>query len=190
MITTEINGKTFEIDGKDFLSPAEELTLEDWLLDMRAQDAARKRFRSTETVNSHRKHLREKTNQHSAAGVLAYCLSRGFIKVLSTDGFKVPAFSMVAKMFGLEDGQTANAGPLERYAKRATDRAKQRAPAPFGNRRGAEPTLCEPATGDSETFEVPAYLRQRVRESDFVGLERMAAYANRLKAFLSKGEAA
>lgn len=54
MITTKINGKTFEIDGQDFLSPAEERALEDWLHDMRVQDAARKRFRSPETISTHR----------------------------------------------------------------------------------------------------------------------------------------
>lgn len=91
MITTEINGKKFVIDGKDFLSASEEVTLEDWLHDMRAQDAASKRSRSAETVNSHRKHLREKTHQHSAAGVLAYCLSKDYIRILVVAGFAVTA---------------------------------------------------------------------------------------------------
>lgn len=91
MITTKINGKTFEIDGQDFLSPAEERALEDWLHDMRVQDAARKRFRSPETISTHRKHLREKTNQHTAAGVLAYCLSKAYIRVLVFAGFAVAA---------------------------------------------------------------------------------------------------
>lgn len=91
MLTTQINGKTFEIDGNGFLSPTEELTLEDWLHDMRVQDAARKRCRSPETVSSHRKSLREKTHQHSGTGVLAHCLSMGYIRVLVFAGFAVGA---------------------------------------------------------------------------------------------------
>lgn len=87
MITTEINGKKFEIDGQDFFSPAEERTIEDWLLDMRAQDAANKRHRSLETINTHRKHIREKTSQHSGTGVLAFCLSREYIRILMLAGF-------------------------------------------------------------------------------------------------------
>lgn len=91
MITTEINGTKFEIDGDGFLSPTEELTLEDWLHDMRVLDAAQKRFRSPETVSSHRKNLREKTHQHSGTGVLAFCLSKGYIRVLVFAGFAVTA---------------------------------------------------------------------------------------------------
>ena len=91
MITTEINGRKFEIDGQGFISPAEETALEDWLHDMRVQDAANKRSRSEETVKSHRKNLREKTHQHSGTGVLAYCLSAGYIRVLVFAGFAVTA---------------------------------------------------------------------------------------------------
>lgn len=50
MITTQVHGKTYVIDGKGEFSPAEELTLEDWLHAMNAQDAAQKRHRSPETV--------------------------------------------------------------------------------------------------------------------------------------------
>lgn len=91
MLTTEINGTTFEIDGQGFLSPTEEITLEDWLHDMRVQDAAEKRHRSPETVKTHRKTLREKTHQHSGTGVLAYCLSKQYIRVLVFAGFAVGA---------------------------------------------------------------------------------------------------
>ena len=43
MITTEVHGKTYVIDGKGEFSPTEEQTLEDWLHAMRAQDAAPRR---------------------------------------------------------------------------------------------------------------------------------------------------
>lgn len=82
MITTQVNGRTFVIDGKGEFSPAEELTLEDWLHAMRAQDAAEKRHRSTETVNTHRKHIREKTLQRNGEGVLVYCFSKDYIRAL------------------------------------------------------------------------------------------------------------
>lgn len=82
MITTQVNGRTFVIDGKGEFSPAEEQTLEDWLHAMKAQDAAQKRHRSPETVNTHRKHIREKTLQRNGEGVLVYCFSRDYIRAL------------------------------------------------------------------------------------------------------------
>lgn len=82
MITTQVNGRLFIIDGKGEFSPAEEQTLEDWLHAMKAQDAAQKRSRSPETVNTHRKNIREKTDQHNGEGVLVYCFSKNYIKAL------------------------------------------------------------------------------------------------------------
>lgn len=82
MITTQVNGRTFVIDGQGEFSPAEEQTLEDWLHAMRAQDAAEKRHRSPETVNTHRKHIREKTHQRNGEGVLVYCFSKDYIRAL------------------------------------------------------------------------------------------------------------
>lgn len=82
MITTQVHGKTYVIDGKGEFSPAEELTLEDWLHAMNAQDAAQKRHRSPETVNTHRKRIREKTDQRNGEGVLVYCFSKDYIKAL------------------------------------------------------------------------------------------------------------
>ena len=91
MLITEIHGKQFEIDGKGDLSPALESTLEDWLHGMSIQDAAQKRHRSEETVKSHRKTLREQTHQKNGPGVLIYCLSAGYIRVLVFAGFAVTA---------------------------------------------------------------------------------------------------
>ena len=82
MITTQVHGRQYVIDGKGEFSPAEEQTLEDWLHAMRAQDAAEKRRRSAETVNTHRKHIREKTNQRNGEGVLVYCFSKDYIRAL------------------------------------------------------------------------------------------------------------
>lgn len=82
MITTQVKGRFFSIDGKDLFSPAEERTLEDYLHGMSAQDAAQKRQRSPETVCTHRKHIREKTDEHNVAGVLVFCFSKNYIKAL------------------------------------------------------------------------------------------------------------
>ena len=82
MITTEAHGRKFEIDGRDLFSPAEECALEDWLRAMKAQDAAEARHRSVETVNTHRKAIREKTHQHNGEGVLIFCISKGYIRAL------------------------------------------------------------------------------------------------------------
>lgn len=82
MITTQVHGKTYVIDGKGEFSPSEELTLEDWLHAMSAQDAAQKRHRSPETVNTHRKHIREKTACRNGEGVLVYCFSKDYIRAL------------------------------------------------------------------------------------------------------------
>lgn len=86
MITTEVHGRKFEIDGRDMFSPAEECALEDWLHAMKAQDAAQARCRSIETVNTHRKAIREKTNQRNGEGVLVFCISKGFIRALVVAG--------------------------------------------------------------------------------------------------------
>lgn len=86
MIQTEIHGRVFRIDSHGFLSPAEETALEDWLHDMRAQDAAQKRHRSVETIKHHRKHIREKTRAHTASGVLSYCLSKDYIRIMVLAG--------------------------------------------------------------------------------------------------------
>lgn len=82
MITTQVNGRIFVIDGKGEFSPAEELTLEDWLHAMRAEDAAQKRHRSPDTINTHRKNIREKTAQRNGEGVLVYCFSKDYIRAL------------------------------------------------------------------------------------------------------------
>lgn len=82
MITTQVNGRLFIIDGKGEFSPAEEQTLEDWLHAMKAMDAAQKRHRSPETVNTHRKHIREKTACSNGEGVLVYCFSKDYIRAL------------------------------------------------------------------------------------------------------------
>jgi len=82
MITTQVNGRTFVIDGQGEFSPAEEQTLEDWLHAMKALDAAQKRHRSPETVNTHRKHIREKTACSNGEGVLVYCFSKDYIRAL------------------------------------------------------------------------------------------------------------
>lgn len=78
----EIDNRIFEIDGRDMFSPTEEVTLEDWLQAMRAQDAANKRERGVETVATHRKRIREKTGQHNGEGVLIWCLTHGYVRML------------------------------------------------------------------------------------------------------------
>lgn len=83
MIITEIHGTKFAIDGKDTFSPAEEMSLEDMLHGMHVIDAAQKRFRSEETVKTHRKHLRQKTHQSSSTGVIIFCLAEGYIRMLA-----------------------------------------------------------------------------------------------------------
>lgn len=82
MRKVEINSREFEIDGQDLFSKAEEAALEDWLQAMRAQDAASKRHRSPETIYSHRKAIREKTGQHNGEGVLIWCLTKGYVRML------------------------------------------------------------------------------------------------------------
>lgn len=83
MRTTQIHGKTYEIDGKDAFTPAEEQTLDLWLQAMSVEDAARAICRSPDTVKSHRKAIRQKTAQRNGEGVLMYCFSKGYVRLLT-----------------------------------------------------------------------------------------------------------
>lgn len=121
MITTTIHGEKFQIDGQGFLSPAEELALEDWLHDMRVQDAAQKRCRSPETVSTHRKHLREKANAKSASGVLAYCLSKKIIRVLVVVG----AFSGVQQFATTQSQNPFNTVRVARFSRNSRQQEVQ-----------------------------------------------------------------
>lgn len=188
MITTEINGKTFEIDGQGFLSPAEELTLEDWLHDMRAQDAAQKRCRSTETVNTHRKNLREKTHQHSAVGVLAYCLSHGFIRVVSKSGAREPLFCLAGQL--LKASLTIpvpKTRPIDFQFHRAQARLRTREGVAVSlGQKAVAPVFSEGSAGEAGYFDIPTYLRNRITKQDNDNLSRLDAWVSRVRRTLKE----
>lgn len=188
MITTEINGKTFEIDGKGFLSPAEELTLEDWLHDMRAQDAAQKRCRSAETVNTHRKNLREKTRQHSAVGVLAYCLSHGFIRVVSENGAREPLFCLAGEL--LKTSLTLNipkSGPIDQQIFRAQARLRTRKGVVVSlGQKAVAPVFKEASAGEADYYEIPTYLRNRLLKKDADSYGRLSAWVEQVRAHVQE----
>lgn len=94
MITTQIHGKTFVIDGQNLFTAYEERELEAWLEGMTAQDAARAHNVSPETAKWHRKSIREKTHQHSSAGVLSYCFAHQYVRVLVVALIVVSAMPM------------------------------------------------------------------------------------------------
>lgn len=182
MITTEINGKIFQIDGQGFLSPAEELTLEDWLHDMRAQDAANKRCRSVETISTHRKNLREKTQQHSAVGVLAYCLSHGIIRLADDDSIEKAAYSLGDRLRSIAIIKALKIKSLDLQAFRAQSRTKQRPRCVLPSaQKAVAPVFLEEQEGCSDHFDIPAYLRKRLMKQEHASHERLAAYVEKVR---------
>lgn len=95
MITTQIHGKTFVIDGQNLFTAHEERELEAWLEGMTAEDAAKARHRSPETVKWHRRAIREKTHQTCSAGVLSYCFAHRYVRVLVVALVVLSAMPMV-----------------------------------------------------------------------------------------------
>jgi hypothetical protein len=185
MITTQINGKIFQIDGQGFLSPAEELTLEDWLHDMRAQDAANKQCRSVETISTHRKNLREKTQQHSAVGVLAYCLSHGIIRLADDDSIEKAAYSLGDRLRSIAIIKALKIEPLDLQAFRAQSRTKQRSRCVSltSAQKAVAPVFAEEQEGCADYFDIPAFLRKKlhrkIEDAEFNEQQRMVSYARK-----------
>lgn len=84
MTQLRLHNKTYLIDSDGFFSPAETRELRSWLQGMAVDEAAFINSVSIETVKTHRRALREKTEQHSGIGVLTYCLVHGYIRPVDT----------------------------------------------------------------------------------------------------------
>jgi len=71
------------IEDSGLFSAAEKRELKAMLDGLTVEQAAKKHFVSPDTVKTHRTAVRQKTGQHSAATVVAYCLATGLVKVFS-----------------------------------------------------------------------------------------------------------
>jgi len=162
------------IDG---LTPRRAQVLEMVAQGLTTEDIALKLGISEDTVCAHLDHLRNQFSALNRVELIAQAFAHG---VLCHDGAR---FSIGANV--------QLSSPLDHYAKRATERASQRTPAPFGAQKAVGPIFSEAAPGDSDHYEIPAYLRKRVREGDTPNLERVAAYAGRVQQWMQrKGVAA
>lgn len=75
-----LHHKNYLVDGGDLFSPAETRELMNWLQGLTVDEAAIRSHCSPETVKTHRRALRDKTQQHQGIGVLTYCLVHGYIR--------------------------------------------------------------------------------------------------------------
>ena len=82
MTHVSLHQKLYIVDGGDLFSQAETRELVCWLKGLTVDEAAFLNNVSIETVKTHRRALREKTDQHTGIGVLTYCLVHGYIRAI------------------------------------------------------------------------------------------------------------
>jgi len=80
MTQAQLHGKHYLVDSEGFFSPAETRELINWLQGLTVDEAAFRSHCSADTVKTHRRALREKTEQSAGIGVLTYCLVHGYIR--------------------------------------------------------------------------------------------------------------
>ena len=85
MTRVTLHHKHYLVDSDGFFSAAETRELVNWIQGLAIDEAAARSRTSPETVKTHRRTLREKTNQHTGIGVLTYCLVHGYIKPADTN---------------------------------------------------------------------------------------------------------
>ncbi|WP_288365561.1 hypothetical protein [uncultured Marinobacter sp.] len=85
MTHVQLHQKHYYVDSGGLFSAAETRELVNWLQGLTLDESAARNHVSTETVKSHRRALREKTQQHTGIGVLTFCLVHGYIKPADSD---------------------------------------------------------------------------------------------------------
>lgn len=135
---------------------------------------------SPETVKAHLNALREQFDAVNRVDLVSQAWAHGILQA-STKNVRLSLLrNFVARV------KCSGPKPLDLQAFRAQSRTKQRprCVSLTSAQKAVAPVFVEPVDGDSGFYDVPAYLRKRIHQSDLDNSCRIAAYAERVRAHI------
>lgn len=135
---------------------------------------------SPETAKAHLNALRDQFSAANRVDLVSQAWAHGVLKASARAAFC---------LFGGISAMVRGGKPslIETHFYRAQARLRTRKAVGVGRQKSAVAALFfEPTTGDSGYYEIPAYLRKRMNRQDLDGMSRLAAYADRMQAFINR----
>lgn len=135
---------------------------------------------SPETVKAHLNALREQFDAVNRVDLVSQAWAHGILQASAKNVRLSLLRNFVARV------KCSGPKPLDLQAFRAQSRTKQRprCVSLTSAQKAVAPVFVEPVDGDSGFYDVPAYLRKRIHQSDLDNSCRIAAYAERVRAHI------